>query len=82
MLKGTTAETKGKKMTKVLYCVARSHGNVSAGVYDTAVPASIVTQMIAHCKIKERGVLPPEKCIEPELFFEELKRRKILVSIS
>ena len=75
-------KTKGKKMTKVLYCVARSHGNVSAGVYDTAVPASIVTQMIAHCKIKERGVLPPEKCIEPELFFEELGRRKILVSIS
>jgi hypothetical protein len=30
-------------------------------------------------KIDKRGTLPPEACIEPEPFFRELAKRKILV---
>jgi saccharopine dehydrogenase-like NADP-dependent oxidoreductase len=46
---------------------------------DTAVPPSITANWLATGKIKERGTLPPEACIEPEPFFKELGKRKILV---
>ena len=46
---------------------------------DTAVPPSITADWLAKGKIKERGTLPPEACIEPEPFFRELGKRKILV---
>jgi saccharopine dehydrogenase-like NADP-dependent oxidoreductase len=37
--------------------------------------------MIAENKIEKRGVMPPELCIDPELFFEELAKRKIYLSV-
>jgi saccharopine dehydrogenase-like NADP-dependent oxidoreductase len=43
------------------------------------VPPSITANWLATGKIKERGTLPPEACIEPEPFFKELGKRKILV---
>ncbi|MEW5747759.1 MAG: saccharopine dehydrogenase NADP-binding domain-containing protein [Candidatus Thermoplasmatota archaeon] len=46
---------------------------------DTAVPPSITADWLANGRIKERGTLPPEACIEPEPFFRELGKRKILV---
>lgn len=46
---------------------------------DTAVPPSITADWLARGKIKRRGTLPPEACIEPEPFFEELGRRNIWV---
>jgi len=46
---------------------------------DTATPPSITADWLASGKIKKRGVLPPEACMEPEPFFEELGKRKILV---
>ncbi len=46
---------------------------------DTAVPPSITANWLSSGKIKNRGTLPPEACIEPEPFFKELGKRKILV---
>jgi len=46
---------------------------------DTAVPPSITADWLAGGKIKERGTLPPEACIDPVPFFRELGKRKILV---
>lgn len=46
---------------------------------DTAVPPSIAADWLVRGKIKSRGTLPPEACIEPEPFFRELGKRKILV---
>ncbi len=46
---------------------------------DTAVPPSITADWLARGKIKRRGTLPPEACIEPEPFFEELGKRDIRV---
>jgi saccharopine dehydrogenase-like NADP-dependent oxidoreductase len=51
---------------------------ISSGM-DTATPPSIAANWLATGKIKKRGVLPPEACIEPEPFFTELGKRKILV---
>ena len=46
---------------------------------DTSVPPSIVADWLVKGKISKRGALPPEACIEPEQFFKELAKRKILV---
>jgi lysine 6-dehydrogenase len=46
---------------------------------DTAVPPSVTADWLVKGKIKERGTLPPEACIDPEPFFRELGKRKILV---
>ena len=46
---------------------------------DTAVPPSITADWLVTGKIKNRGTLPPEACIDPAPFFKELAKRKILV---
>ncbi len=43
----------------------------------TGCPASIAAQLFAEKKIREVGIIPPEAIKEPELFFEELKKRNI-----
>ncbi len=72
---------KGKKKKFILYCLTKSNKkyNVPAGVYDTAVPPSIIAQMIANGKVKERGAVAPEKCVDYKVFFKELRRRGISV---
>jgi saccharopine dehydrogenase-like NADP-dependent oxidoreductase len=50
---------------------------VSCGALDTGVPPSIVAQMICLGQIAERGALPPEQCVPPLLFFDELEKRQI-----
>ncbi len=49
--------------------------NVGGGTVDTGVPPSIVAQWIASGKIKKRGVLPPELCLDPLQYFGELNLR-------
>lgn len=56
--------------------------NVSAGVYDTAVSASIMGQMVALGEINGIGVFTPENCVPPEAFFSELAKREIIVRIN
>jgi saccharopine dehydrogenase-like NADP-dependent oxidoreductase len=46
---------------------------------DTSVPPSIVAHWQHTKRIKEPGVFPAEATVEPEAFFEELGKRKILV---
>jgi lysine 6-dehydrogenase len=46
---------------------------------DTSVPPSIVADWLVKGKIDKRGTRPPEGCIDPEPFFRELAKRKILV---
>ena len=43
--------------------------------WGTAVPPSIVAQMIAKGMVTERGVLGPEACVPVEPFFKELSER-------
>ena len=46
---------------------------------DTSVPPAIVAHWQHTKRIKEAGVFPAEATVEPEAFFRELGRRKILV---
>jgi len=55
---------------------------LSAMMRTTAFPASIVALMMARGQTTQKGALPQERCIPPELFMQELARRKIVVHIS
>ncbi|MHA2208733.1 MAG: saccharopine dehydrogenase family protein [Candidatus Thorarchaeota archaeon] len=49
--------------------------NFGGVAWGTAVPPSIVAQMIGKGMIKKRGVLGPEACVPVEPFFEEMGNR-------
>ena len=76
--------SKGRKRTVVAYCKAVSNKryNIPAGSWDTGVPPSIVAQMLIKGNIKPTGVMAPESCIDPALFFAELKKRNMSVYIT
>jgi saccharopine dehydrogenase-like NADP-dependent oxidoreductase len=48
---------------------------LSAVARDTGFPPSIVARMILEGRIRERGVLPPERCVPVRPFFEALAER-------
>lgn len=46
---------------------------------DTGMPASIIAQMIKKGIIPERGSFAPEAVVPPQPFFEELRKKKMIV---
>ncbi|HMK84172.1 MAG TPA: saccharopine dehydrogenase C-terminal domain-containing protein [Candidatus Bathyarchaeia archaeon] len=64
----------------VLYS-AKREWKMSCAQYGVGVPASIVAQMLGNDHIEKKGVLPPENCINPTDFFNELAKRNMPVSI-
>ncbi len=72
---------KGGENTRVQYLV-KTWNDPESGVpsaRDTSVPPSITANWLTTGRITKRGTLPPEACIDPEPFFLELAKRKILV---
>jgi lysine 6-dehydrogenase len=55
---------------------------LSAMMRTTAFPASIVALMMARKQTTAVGALPQERCIAPELFLQELAKRRIDVVVS
>ncbi|HSY48257.1 MAG TPA: saccharopine dehydrogenase C-terminal domain-containing protein [Thermoanaerobaculia bacterium] len=55
---------------------------LSAMMRTTAFPASIVALMMARGQTTQKGALPQERCIPPELFMQELARRHIFVHVT
>ena len=47
----------------------------------TGIPASIGAQKLARGEAKQKGVIAPEACFEPESFFKELTERAIRVEV-
>jgi saccharopine dehydrogenase-like NADP-dependent oxidoreductase len=72
---------KGGMPAKVIYYVKTWNDSekMIPSARDTSVPPSIVANWLVKGKIDRRGTLPPEACIDPEPFFKELGKRKILV---
>jgi lysine 6-dehydrogenase len=56
--------------------------NITAMMRTTGYPVAITAQMIANGTIQQRGVFCPEEIIPPTDFFNELKKRDIILSIS
>ena len=50
-------------------------------VVSTATPVSAAVRLLARGEISERGVLPPESCVDPAALFAELEPRGCRVEI-
>jgi saccharopine dehydrogenase-like NADP-dependent oxidoreductase len=79
-----SGEEKGRPVTYTLdaFADADPKRGLSAVAVDTGVPPSVVAQMAARGDIRERGVHPPETCVEPATFFAEIGRRGMRVSVN
>lgn len=53
--------------------------NITAMMRTTGYPVSIIAQMIENGLINERGVFCPEEIVPCKPFFEELKKRNIII---
>jgi len=80
-------EVLGKKHGKplelqleVLYS-AKREWKMSCAQYGVGIPSSVVAQMLGKNQIERKGVLPPENCISPVDFFNELAKRGMPVTI-
>jgi lysine 6-dehydrogenase len=73
----------GKKSTGIGESIIFPHPRwkIAAGSLDTGVPLSIAAQMLTQKIIRTPGVLCPEVSVPPELFFRELEKRNISVSL-
>jgi lysine 6-dehydrogenase len=54
---------------------------IGGGVVSTATPVSAAVRLLARREIAERGVLPPESCVDPAALFAELEPRGCHVEI-
>jgi lysine 6-dehydrogenase len=54
---------------------ANSAWGLGGGVMSTAAPAAAAVRLLAGGRIATRGVVPPERCIDPLEMFAELERR-------
>jgi lysine 6-dehydrogenase len=54
---------------------------IGGGVVSTATPVSAAVRLLARGEISERGVLPPEGCVDPAALFAELEPRGCRVEV-
>lgn len=58
---------------------ARAEWGTSATSRVTGIPASIAAQKLARGEAARAGVVSPDVCFEPQDFFQELRRRGIII---
>ena len=54
---------------------------LGGGIVSTATPAAAAVRLLARGAITERGVLPPESCVDPDALFAELEPRGCRVEV-
>ena len=68
--------TAGERSVRVTSFTPPHEGwGLGGGIVSTAAPAAAVVRLLARGTVEARGVLPPEKCIDPDALFPELERR-------
>jgi len=59
----------------------RPYKGLTNAQHRTGHSPSIGARMLCKGEIKKRGVFPPERGIDPKLFFRELAKRELEVSV-
>jgi len=54
---------------------------IGGGVVSTATPAAAAVRLLARGEITDRGVMPPESCVDPDALFAELEPRGCRVEV-
>jgi lysine 6-dehydrogenase len=67
----------GKRLTYDIIDYQDEKTGLSAMMRTTAFPASIVALMMARGQTTSKGSLPEERCLPPDVFMAELKKRNI-----
>jgi hypothetical protein len=55
---------------------------LGGGIVSTASPAAAAVRLLARRRIDAVGALPPERCIDPDEMFAELKTRGVRFEVS
>jgi saccharopine dehydrogenase-like NADP-dependent oxidoreductase len=50
--------------------------DLGGGIVSTAAPAAAAVRLLARGTLTATGVMPPERCLEPDELFPELERRE------
>jgi lysine 6-dehydrogenase len=71
------AEVMGDAATALMRCVTPPHEawEMGGGIVSTASPVAAAVRLLARGEIDARGALPPERCLDPDRMFAELKKR-------
>lgn len=69
------ATSEGRAVT--VRAVTRPHDEwgIGGGVVSTAAPAAAAVRLLARGRVSATGVLPPERCLDPDDVFPELEQR-------
>ena len=54
---------------------------LGGGIVSTAAPAAAAVRLLARGEIRAAGVMPPERCVEPETLFPELEGRNCVFDV-
>lgn len=73
------ADSKPLKLRYDSVSVPNEKWNIGGGTVGTGTPPSITAQWLASGRVKVRGTVPPESCIDPLPFFKELAPRGIRI---
>ena len=74
------ATAAGRRVT--IRALTRPHAGIGGSVNSTAAPAAAAVRLLARGSLQARGVHPPERCIEPEEMFAELRARGCSFSVA
>jgi saccharopine dehydrogenase (NAD+, L-lysine-forming) len=66
----------------VVRSITRPHFGLGGSVISTATPAAAAVRLLGRGMIAARGVLPPERCIDPRQMFAELEARGASFSVT
>jgi lysine 6-dehydrogenase len=61
--------------TVTVRAVTEPHFGLGGSIVSTAAPAAAAVRLLARGSLEAIGALPPERCIEPEEMFAELRAR-------
>jgi lysine 6-dehydrogenase len=81
--RATLAGRKGKKEKQLVYEFVDYYDDatqMTAMMRLTAIPTSIIAQMLAQGTIAMRGVVPPEQCVPGDRMIAELGKRNITIT--
>jgi saccharopine dehydrogenase (NAD+, L-lysine-forming) len=72
----------GSGRTVTVRAVSSPHFGLGGSIVSTAAPAAASVRLLARGALSATGVLPPERCIEPDDLFAELETRGCSFSVS
>lgn len=81
----TLTGKKGRKNVKIEYFmwdVADTKNNISSMARVTGFPVALALRLLLNGEIKEKGIVPPEDCIQGKIykwFMKELRKRNIKI---